>query len=179
MSALGVSFPFLVLAPFGLWLPHGRRIYSYLNCHNRLVVVYPLTALVNLFIHILQNPQSPSIDSDIGLMYLIAGHFSYVEYAVAGRVFPSIGHMANLARLTVNNARSRSGVGGGGLAMDDNNELCSGTEVTLDHHDQPLQQQQQLDLESFEDVSIDGLFLPSIPQLFLSPLPCHTFGSVS
>ncbi|KAK6365711.1 hypothetical protein LTS17_011098 [Exophiala oligosperma] len=116
-----------------------------------LVVVYPLTALVNLFIHILQNPQSPSIDSDIGLMYLIAGHFSYVEYAVAGRVFPSIGHMANLARLTVNNARSRSGVGGGGLAMDDNNELCSGTEVTLDHHDQPLQQQQQLDLESFED----------------------------
>lgn len=40
-------------------------------------------------------------------MYLIAGHFSYLEYAVSERSFPFVGQIANLARLTANNARSR------------------------------------------------------------------------
>lgn len=101
-------------------------------------MVYPLTALVNLFIYILQNPQSPSIESDIGLMYLIAGHFSYLEYAVADRVFPSIGQMANLARLTANNVRNRF------LSIDND------PAAEVFEHGTPIP---QLGLGNFEDVS--------------------------
>lgn len=99
-------------------------------------------ALVNLFIYVLQNPQSPAIESDVGLMYLVAGHFSYLEYAVADRVFPSLGQMANLARLTADNARNRF------LGMD--NDLSA--EVI--NHDASLQ---HLDLGNPEDVRTSSI----------------------
>jgi hypothetical protein len=111
----------------------------------RLVFVSPLTALINLFIYILQNPQSPSVDSDIGLMYLIAGHFSYLEYAVADRSFPFVAQIANLARLTANNARSRC------LGIDQ--------ELLVDAPDRDGTMQ-QMRVDSFEDVNGTSFYGP-------------------
>lgn len=65
----------------------------------------PLTALINLFIYILQNPLSPSAESDIGLMYMMAGHFNYLEFATSDRSFPFVPQLANMARLAVTRAR--------------------------------------------------------------------------
>lgn len=74
----------------------------------RLVFVYPLTALINLFMYVIQNPQHPTVDSDIRLMYLVAGHFSYLEFATFDRSFPFVWHTPNLARLAVSRMKERS-----------------------------------------------------------------------
>lgn len=40
-------------------------------------------------------------------MYVVAGHFSYLEFAVADRSCPFVWQIANLARLAVSKARGR------------------------------------------------------------------------
>ena len=67
--------------------------------------VHPLTALINLFIYVIQYPSQPSAESDIALMYLVAGHFSYLEFVVPDLTFPFVQQLANLARATVSKAR--------------------------------------------------------------------------
>ena len=67
--------------------------------------VHPLTALINLFIYVIQYPSQPSAESDIALMHLVAGHFSYLEFVVPDLTFPFVQQLANLARATVSKAR--------------------------------------------------------------------------
>jgi len=74
----------------------------------RLVFIFPLIALINLFIYVLQYPTLPSVEEDIGLMYMVAGHFSYLEFAFTEMTFPFTRDVANLARLAV--AKARDGV---------------------------------------------------------------------
>lgn len=62
-------------------------------------------------------------------MYLIAGHFSYLEYAVAERSFPFVAQIANLARLTANNARSRCLAIEQDLALDTSNREGEGVQL--------------------------------------------------
>lgn len=71
------------------------------------MVFYPLTALINLFIYILQRPLYPGVNSDIALMYQVAGHFSYLEFAIGDLSYPFVTQVGNLARLTVSRARER------------------------------------------------------------------------
>lgn len=66
-------------------------------------------------------------------MYLLAGHFSYLEYAVAERSFPFVGQMANLARLTANNARSRCLSIEQDLALDTSNRDGEGVQLGDDY----------------------------------------------
>ncbi len=43
-------------------------------------------ALINLFIHILQNPDLPTVQSDLALMDIGAGHFARLEFATDSEV---------------------------------------------------------------------------------------------
>lgn len=73
----------------------------------RLAFFFPLTALVNLFIHVLQHPEESSVDSDIVLMRIAAGHFSYLEYTIPELSFPLTRDLANLAQVAVYRAREK------------------------------------------------------------------------
>ena len=64
--------------------------------------------MINLFIYVIQHPQDPAAESDIGLMYLVAGHFGYLEFAIPDMIFPFVRQIANLARSTVSKLRDRS-----------------------------------------------------------------------
>lgn len=66
-----------------------------------MVIFSPLLAVINLFIYVLHYPTLPSADSDITLMYLVAGHFSYFEYATSDVAFSFPREMAHLARSMV------------------------------------------------------------------------------
>jgi hypothetical protein len=72
--------------------------------------MYPLTALINLFIYVLQHPSLPSTESDISLMHQVTGHFSFLEYATTNLSFPFTREIANLARLAVMKAKNRENV---------------------------------------------------------------------
>jgi hypothetical protein len=67
---------------------------------------FPLTALTSLFVHILQHPEEPSVDADISLMRLAAGHFAYLEYRAPELSFPLSRDLANLAQVAVHRARA-------------------------------------------------------------------------
>ena len=78
-------------------------------------------------------------------MYLISGHFSYLEYAVAERSFPFVSQIANLARLIANNARSRC------LGIDQ--------ELPVETSDQDGTMQ-QVRVDSFQDVNRTSFYGP-------------------
>src|SRR6201999_4598347 len=103
------------------------------------VFVYPLTALINLFIYVIQHPQHPNAQADITLMYLAAGHFSYLEFAISDMTFPFVRHLANLARSTVSKARDKS------LPKSDVEPRLDAASLSLN--------QDQLDLGPIYDVS--------------------------
>ncbi|PNH32000.1 hypothetical protein BJF96_g4880 [Verticillium dahliae] len=46
-----------------------------------LAVYFPLVGLINLFLHVVQNPLSSATKSDIALMDVVVGHFSYLDFA--------------------------------------------------------------------------------------------------
>ena len=69
--------------------------------------IYPLTSLINLFIHVLQHPTLASVESDIDLMYVVSGHFSYLEFACFEMAFPFTRQIANLARRAVTTAKAQ------------------------------------------------------------------------
>lgn len=47
----------------------------------RLAIYFPLVGLINLFLHVVQNPLLPTTNSDIALMDVVVGHFGYLEFA--------------------------------------------------------------------------------------------------
>ncbi|OAG42910.1 hypothetical protein AYO21_02861 [Fonsecaea monophora] len=66
-----------------------------------LVYVFPLTALIALFAHVLKFPDRPAVGADIQFMDMVAGHMNYVEFASADLHFPFARDVVNLARFTV------------------------------------------------------------------------------
>lgn len=72
----------------------------------RQVFVYPLTALINIFVHIIQSPGASTADSDMSLMHLVAGHFSNLEFSVPQMNFPFVRQLAGLALKTVTASRA-------------------------------------------------------------------------
>lgn len=85
----------------------------------RLAVFFPLLALLNLFIFVLQDPSLPSTSSDITLMEMIVGHFSYLEYETANELrFPFTREIVRLSREVVRRAQSMRNQGGEGKSDD-------------------------------------------------------------
>ena len=50
-----------------------------------------------------------SLESDIALMRVVAGHFNYLEYIIPELSFPMARDLANLAQAAVYRARSGTG----------------------------------------------------------------------
>lgn len=70
-------------------------------------------ALINLFIHILQNPDLPTVQSDLALMDIGAAHFARLEFATDSEIPIAFAkEIAALARTAVkyNKALSLQGV---------------------------------------------------------------------
>lgn len=66
---------------------------------------YPMTGLINLFIHILRLPSLSTARSDIALLEVIAGHFANMEFVTGSELsFPFGRNVAALARKTVEKA---------------------------------------------------------------------------
>jgi hypothetical protein len=64
--------------------------------------------LVNLFISVLKNLTSPSAQSDLALMEMVAGHFAHMEYVTSSELsFPFTREVSALARQTVMGAIAR------------------------------------------------------------------------
>ncbi|KAJ3545769.1 hypothetical protein NM208_g2356 [Fusarium decemcellulare] len=72
-----------------------------------LAFFFPLTALIDVFIHVLQNPQESSVESDIALMRIAAGHFSYLEYTIPEFSFPLTRDLPSLAQVAVRRSREK------------------------------------------------------------------------
>lgn len=86
---------------------HYGTHYLYMS-DSRLVLTFPLTALFNLFVHVLRHPTLPTTESDITLMYTASGHFSYLEFLSPELNFPLTRELANLARKAVSEGRKKS-----------------------------------------------------------------------
>ena len=68
----------------------------------RCTFYYPMIGFINLFIHVLRFPGSPSARSDIALLEVIAGHFAQMEFITNSELsFPFARNVAALARNTV------------------------------------------------------------------------------
>lgn len=66
---------------------------------------YPMTGLINLFIHILRLPSLSTARSDIALLEVVAGHFANMEFVTGSELsFPFARNVATLARKTVEKA---------------------------------------------------------------------------
>lgn len=79
----------------------GTNLFCY-----RLTLTFPLNAVFNLFVQVLQNPTHATTDSDINLIYTAAGHYSYLEYLSPDQKFPFVGELANMARKAVFEAKA-------------------------------------------------------------------------
>lgn len=66
---------------------------------------YPMTGIINLFIHILRFPTLFTARSDIALLEVMAGHFAHMEFVTGSELnFPFARNVAALARQTVEKA---------------------------------------------------------------------------
>ena len=73
----------------------------------RLAYYIPIYALINLFIHILQAPGLPSVQSDALLMEIGASHFLRVELVSESQIFtPFVKDIARMARNVIERPRS-------------------------------------------------------------------------
>lgn len=73
-----------------------------------LAFYFPVLGLINLFVHVLKNPFLPTVQSDIALMDMVAGHFARLEFASSGQLAFSFGReISTLARLAVKNAQQK------------------------------------------------------------------------
>lgn len=73
--------------------------------HSRIAFHAPMYALINLFVHILRQPNE-STQSDLNLLEIGAAHFSRLELATESEVsFPFVRDLVALARTTVTKAK--------------------------------------------------------------------------
>lgn len=93
------------LSPQNLLLPaYFWRAYSLANL-SRSVFTYPLTAFMNLFIYILQDPTMATVQSGLDALYQVCGLFSYLEYNIPEMSFTFPREATNLARSVVTKAK--------------------------------------------------------------------------
>ncbi|KIW33838.1 uncharacterized protein PV07_00657 [Cladophialophora immunda] len=88
---------------------NSRLLHISPSSPKSLVYVFPLWALISLFVHVLQYPERSTVDSDIELMYMVSGRLSYLEFASADLQFPFARDLTNLASMAVAKARAHRG----------------------------------------------------------------------
>ena len=107
----------------------------------RATFYYPMTGLINLFIHILRFPVLSTAQSDIALLDVVAGHFAHMEFVTSSELnFPFARNVAALARKTVDKSlqvKLRSPMlRGGEQDFDLSQEMESSSQVRNTHmHD--------------------------------------------
>ncbi|KAH0844475.1 putative fungal specific transcription protein [Fonsecaea pedrosoi] len=70
---------------------------------------FPMRAFVNLFVFVLQNLRSPSVQSDLALLDVAAGFFGQMEFITGSKIsFPFARDVAALARSVVAEAQRTS-----------------------------------------------------------------------
>lgn len=70
---------------------------------------WPMSALANLFVSVLNSPTSPSAQSDVALLDIAAGHFSHMEYLTSLELGAPISRkVAQLAREAVNKSKRQT-----------------------------------------------------------------------
>lgn len=70
---------------------------------------FPMSGLINLFIHVLNNPTLPSTQADLALLDIAAAHFSHVEFLTSFGVGSSFAReLVQIARSMVENCSRRS-----------------------------------------------------------------------
>lgn len=113
---------------------------------------YPMTGLINLFIHILRFPVLSTAQSDIALLDIIAGHFAHMEFVTGSELkFPFARNVAALARQTVDKASQAS------------SPILHGGEHVFDLHQEmelpsQVRKPSLLDLIAFRLTHIQGIF---------------------
>jgi hypothetical protein len=69
---------------------------------------YPMVGLINLFIYVLRFPTIPSVQLDVALLDVAAGHFAHLEFITSSELtFSFTREVAALARHTVKKAKER------------------------------------------------------------------------
>ncbi|KAJ0418340.1 fungal-specific transcription factor domain-containing protein [Aspergillus carlsbadensis] len=74
-----------------------------LTSPSTMVIYYPLLAIVNLFIYILKNPAADTVQSDLALLDIGAGHFGHVHLLTSFKV--SFSFPRDVARVAQRAAR--------------------------------------------------------------------------
>lgn len=78
---------------------------------TRQAITLPTVGAVNLFIHVLKYPASPTAMSDVALLDVVAGHFGHLEYICSLDVsFSAVRELANIARAVVRAAAEKANV---------------------------------------------------------------------
>lgn len=61
-----------------------------------------MRAFINLFVYVIENPQMPSVQSDLALLDVAAGYFGQMEFVTGSKIsFPFARDIAALARTVV------------------------------------------------------------------------------
>jgi hypothetical protein len=69
---------------------------------------YPMHAFINLFIHVMKNPTSCSVRSDMALLDVAAGYFGQLDFLTGSKLsFPFARDIAAFGRRTVENYKGR------------------------------------------------------------------------
>ena len=64
-------------------------------------------ALISLFVYVLQYPAHPSIEEDVVVMQIAAGHFNHYGYVTGDRTFSFASDLVTLARLRTVRTREK------------------------------------------------------------------------
>lgn len=83
-----------------------RMVNANITTPSWLTFYYPIYAVINLFISVVNNPSLPSATSDLGLLDVCAGHFGFMEFLTSSRVSISLPRdAANVASKIVRAAK--------------------------------------------------------------------------
>ncbi len=86
-----------------------RLINTNVTTPSWLTFDYPISAAINLFIHILKHPTLTSATADLGLLDVCAGHFGYIEFLTSSKISISLPREAsNVASKVVKNMKRGS-----------------------------------------------------------------------
>lgn len=79
---------------------------------DRFMLHFPMHAFMNLFVHVMANPASPAVGSDLALLDVAAGYFGQMEFVTGSRLsFPFARDVAALARTVVDDSPAEAGPG--------------------------------------------------------------------
>ncbi|EXJ69162.1 uncharacterized protein A1O5_08097 [Cladophialophora psammophila CBS 110553] len=139
------------------------------NCSVLSAFTASIQAVINLFIHILQYPENPSVQWDLSLLDIGAGHFARLEFATRSQISISfVKDIASLARAAVRRAKNGPVTCGGSTGVRTLANLDSVSSesdmVGGPNHSQPTGMNQEafdIELSDFQPENL-SMLLPGI-----------------